>query len=113
MGILMRRLSPTAAVGLGLLSVVMVVFLLGPLGSSRPDGLTKVAQEEGFASAEEDHPLQDAPVAGYRVEGIRDERTSTGTAGAIGVVFTFVLGTVLLKVLRRPRRDEAIVEGDG
>ncbi|HEU4480697.1 MAG TPA: PDGLE domain-containing protein [Actinomycetota bacterium] len=106
----MPRVSPRTTL-LGSLVLAALVFLLGPLGSSQPDGLSKVAQEEGFAPSESEHALDDAPVAGYRVEGIRDGRTSRGAAGVVGVVVTFVLGTIVLKVARRRRPRPT--SGDG
>ena len=53
--------------------------------ASSPDGLEKVAEDQGFDRDEPDHALADGPLADYAVEGVDDERLSTGLAGLIGV----------------------------
>ena len=89
----------------GLLVALALAFFVSPEASSQPDGLSKVAIEEGFADTETDHALADIPTAGYAVEGIDDDRLSTGVAGLIGVAVTFAvaLGVIALARARRPR----------
>jgi hypothetical protein len=91
----------------GLLVALALAFFLSPEASSSPDGLNKVAIDEGFADAETDHALADAPTAGYGVEGVEDERLSTGLAGVIGVTVTFALAGGLLLLVRRAGRGSS------
>jgi PDGLE domain len=76
--------------------------------SSQPDGLERVAEDEGFVDTAREHGLADGPLADYGVEGVDDERTSVGLAGVAGVVATLAIGTGLFRLLRRPDRP-----GDG
>jgi cobalt/nickel transport protein len=85
----------------GLLLALLLAGAVSAYASSEPDGLNKVAEDKGFASAEREHALAGSPVAGYDVRGVDDDRVSTGLAGVIGVVVTFGLGTGLLVLVRR------------
>jgi cobalt/nickel transport protein len=95
----------------GLLLALALALFVSPFADSDPDGLTKVAEEEGFADAEQEHDLADSPVADYDVRGVDDDRVSTGAAGVIGVLVTFGVGVgafALLRTLRRaPQADDA------
>lgn len=97
-----------------LLVVVAVALSVGlaaavsPLASSHPDGLERVAVDEGFADRARVVRLQeDAPAAGYAVPGIGDERLAAGVAGAAGTLGVFAAGFGLAAVLRRRRRGSA------
>jgi len=57
--------------------------------SSSPDGLEKVAKDKGFLETARDHLAGDGPLAHYTIEGIDNERLSTGISGLIGVLVTF------------------------
>lgn len=65
----------------------------GWFADDAPDGLTRVARDEGFAVSEREHSLADSPVSGYRVDGIEDEDGATAVAGLAGILLTFLLGT--------------------
>jgi hypothetical protein len=80
------------------------LLLLSPLASSEPDGLEKVASENGFAESAEGHALQDGPLAGYSVKGINDERWSNALSGLIGMLITFGVGLAVFALLRATRR---------
>jgi cobalt/nickel transport protein len=92
----------TRWVALGVLVVALV--LAGGVSyyaSDRPDGLTKVSQDQGFADTEKDHGAQDGPLAGYEAKEVHDERLSGALAGIVGVVVVLALGTGLVHVVRR------------
>ena len=89
----------------GLLVALGIAFFVSPLASGDPDGLEKVAIEQGFDDTAEDHAMGDAALADYGVRGVDDERLSTGLAGVVGVVITFGVGMVVFGALRR--RGEA------
>lgn len=87
----------------GMLVALGLAFFVSPLASSSPDGLQKVAQDQGFISNAQDHPLGDGPLADYGVDGVEDERLATGLAGLIGVVITFGAGMILFGLIRLKR----------
>jgi cytochrome c peroxidase len=87
------------AVSVGLATAV------SPFASSSPDGLERVARDEGFLADGRAHPVQeDALAPGYAVPGIEDERLATGVAGFAGTLVTFAAGWALLALLGRSRR---------
>ena len=97
----MKRPS-TRAVGAAILLVTLVLAgFLSFYAASSPDGLTKVAQDEGFADTEEESAVADGPFAGYGASFVDDERLSGGLAGVVGVLVVLGLGTGLTLVLRR------------
>ena len=85
----------------GVAVALALAFFVSPLASDEPDGLQKVAIDEGFADQEATHALDDAPTAGYVVKGIDDDRLSTGVAGLLGVGATFALAGGLFLLVRR------------
>jgi cobalt/nickel transport system permease protein len=91
----------------GLLVGVGLALFVSPFASSQPDGLGKVAAEEGFGDAAENHDVADGPLADYGVEGVDDARVGTAMAGLIGMLVTFGVGLALFAVARalrgRPR----------
>lgn len=107
----MVRTRLAAFVAAGLLVALALAFFVSPEASSKPDGLNKVAIDEGFADQEEAHGLEDGPLAGYGVEGVDDDRLSTGLAGIAGVAVTFVVGGGLVLALRLVRRRSPAPEG--
>jgi hypothetical protein len=75
-----------------------------PFSSSAPDGLEKVAAEQGFSDRGRLAPVQQrAPVRGYAVPGVEDSRLATGLAGLAGVAGVFLLGAGLVAAIRKPR----------
>lgn len=84
---------------------VVLAAVVSFYASSSPDGLERVAADEGFLDTARDHDLGDGPLADYGVEGVDDERLSGGLAGVVGVVVTLALGAALFRLLRRPDGD--------
>jgi hypothetical protein len=83
---------------IGLL-VALGVALLSPLASPHPDGLERVAEDEGFLDQAQDAPYQVIP--DYAFPGIENEAVATIAAGLVGTAFLFGLGYGLAWVLRR------------
>jgi PDGLE domain len=106
----MTRMRLAAFVAAGLLLALALVFFVAPEASSRPDGLNKVAADQGFADSERPHRGDDSPLAGYGVRGVGSGRLSTGLSGAIGVgvVFTLAGGGVLLARRTRSQRSSGV-----
>ncbi|MFI0449565.1 PDGLE domain-containing protein [Actinomadura sp. 6N118] len=84
-----------------LLVAVIIAGFVSFYASASPDGLTKVAEDKGFASQEKDHQLKDSPFGDYGVKGVDNERLSGGLAGVIGVGLTLAVGGGLFWVVRR------------
>lgn len=97
----MRRSNIVLLAG-GLAAALLVVVLLAPNASSSPDGLERVAEDQGFAGEAVEAP--DGLLSGYAVAGVADERASTILAGAIGVAVVTAV-TLLAARLLRPRSD--------
>ena len=89
-------------VAAGLAAALLLVLVVAPMASPAPDGLEFVADDTGFAAAAEEHPVG-GPLADYGVAGIENERVGTVVAGAIGVGATFLIGFVLIALIRRRR----------
>ena len=83
------------------LAALLIALCLSPFASPLPDGLEAV-----LAHAQVLHeaaPLFVAPLADYQVAGVAAEALSTGLAGLIGVVLTFLVARVLAAPLTRTR----------
>lgn len=100
------RTGMTAIVVGGLIVALGLAFFVSPLASSSPDGLERVATDEGFIDTAEDHELADSPLADYGVEGVDDGSLSTGLSGIIGVAITFGLALVLFGIFHVRRRPD-------
>jgi len=87
----------------GLAVALALAFFLSPQASRQPDGLNRVAIDQGFSGEETGHRTEDSPLAGYGVDGVDDDRLSTGLSGIIGVTVTFAAAGGLFLVLRRRR----------
>jgi cobalt/nickel transport system permease protein len=103
-----RRLMPGRAatagfVAAGLLVAVGLVVFVAPLADSNPDGLERVAEDQGFAATAEDSATADSPLADYGVTGVTDERVGTIVAGVVGIILVFAVGVATLAMTRRKR----------
>jgi hypothetical protein len=84
----------------GLAISALVVVVLAPLASPDPDGLERVAEDQGFLWAARDALYSVIP--DYSVPGI-EGTPSNVLAGLIGVFVVFGLMVVLGRVLARRR----------
>jgi len=91
----------------GLAVAALLVLVVAPLASGQPDGLERVAIDQGFIDSAEDHPLAESPLADYGVSGIEDEATGTRLSGLIGVLITFGVGAAIVGVFVVIRRKNA------
>jgi PDGLE domain len=98
----MNRISIKLFAALALALAVGLAMGLSPYASASPDGLEKVADQQGFLDAGRLAAIQeDAPIPDYAFPGIADERIATGTAGFIGTLGVFLIAWILAAVLRR------------
>jgi hypothetical protein len=86
----------------GLAVALLVVIVLGPLASSAPDGLERVALDAGFAGQGQDATFELLP--GYTVPGLGDSDASLVVAGLVGVVVLFGSMWLLGRYLARRSR---------
>jgi hypothetical protein len=83
---------------IGLL-IALAVALLSPFASPHPDGLERVAEDEGFMEQAQDAPYRLIP--DYAFPGFKSEAGATRVAGLAGTAVLFGLGCTLAWVLRR------------
>jgi hypothetical protein len=95
----------------GLLVALALGVLASPFASTAPDGLERVAADQGFDAAAADHALGQSPVADYEVRGVADERVATGAAGLAGVLLTFGLGVGVFAGVRALRPSRPLPAG--
>ena len=89
---------------IGLFVSLVIAVFLSPLASSDPDGLEKVAEEQGFlehAEAEGVTVWESSPVPDYEAPGVKSNFMKTGLAGLIGVVIIFFTGIFFAKVISK------------
>ena len=86
-------------IGLAIAAVIVVV--LAPLASSDPDGLERVAGDQGFLGNALGALYELLP--NYTIPGL-DGNASTILAGLVGIVIVFLVMVGLGRVLARRRR---------
>ncbi|MGA5168882.1 MULTISPECIES: energy-coupling factor ABC transporter permease [Streptomyces] len=98
----------------GLATALVLAGVVSFYASASPDGLEKVAADQGIDKKAEEHAAADSPLADYGVSGLTDARLSGGLAGTIGVGGTVLVGTGVFWAVRRrdgARRGEGSGEG--
>ncbi|MFJ7155960.1 energy-coupling factor ABC transporter permease [Streptomyces sp. NPDC101118] len=91
----------------GLVTSLVLAGFVSYYASASPDGLEKVAADQGIDRKVEEHAAADSPLADYGVKAVSDARLSGGLAGVIGVGATVAFGTGVFWVVRRRRTAEA------
>jgi cobalt/nickel transport protein len=92
-------------IGLG---VALLMATVSPLASGSPDGLQKVAEQQGFANTATQSPFQ--VVAGYLFPGIQNETLSKMVAGWLGVLVVFGLVYGIGWLITRKKRSNQIID---
>jgi cobalt/nickel transport system permease protein len=90
----------------GLATSLVLAGVVSFYASADPDGLEKVAADNGIDEKAEEHAYADSPLADYGVKDVDDARLSGGLAGVIGVGVTVVAGTAVFWTVRRRRAHE-------
>jgi len=80
----------------GVCAAVALAWLVAPIASGDPDGLERVAIDQGFAPTATDDAANPSPLSGYGVTGIEDDTAATGVSGTIGIVAAFAAGAAVL-----------------
>ncbi|MFJ8646102.1 energy-coupling factor ABC transporter permease [Streptomyces sp. NPDC093546] len=104
--------STTKVWATGLVTALALAGVVSFYASASPDGLEKVAADQGIDQKVEDHAAKDSPLADYGVSGVTNARLSGGLAGTIGVGATVAVGTGVFWAVRR-RRAEATAPASG
>ncbi len=94
-----RGIPTRVVVVTGLLVALLLAGVVSYYAASAPDGLNRVAQDQGFAATEEQRN-DVTPLAGYETAGVEDGRLSGGLAGLTGCVVVLALAGGLTQVLR-------------
>jgi cobalt/nickel transport system permease protein len=97
----------------GLVTAVVLAGFVSFYASASPDGLEKVAADQGIDRTAREHANADSPLADYGVKDVADPRISGGLAGAIGVGATVVAGSGIFWAVRRGRRQGGDGDGSG
>lgn len=91
----------------GLLVALLLAGVVSYYASSSPDGLERVAEDQGFSKSAKKHPGADGPMADYSVKGVDDDRLAGGLAGVVGSLVVLVIaGGVAYAVRRRGGRSD-------
>ena len=106
-----RAVAIGGVVGAGLVLALVLAFFVSPFASSQPDGLNKVAVDNGFADHQQSNAAAGGPLAGYSTHGVTNQRVSKGLAGVIGVVVTFALGSAIFFGMKAWRRRTGVAPG--
>jgi cobalt/nickel transport protein len=85
----------------GLIIALFLAILLSSFASSWPDGLEKVAEDEGFIDLSEVEPSILSPIPDYAWPGIKNEKLATSVAGLVGTLVLCGLGLGLGYLLRK------------
>ncbi|MFE2937514.1 energy-coupling factor ABC transporter permease [Streptomyces sp. NPDC059255] len=91
----------------GLVTALVLAGFVSFYASADPDGLEKVAADQGIDKKTEQHHTADSPLADYGVKDISDARISGGLAGVIGVGATVAVGSGVFWAVRRRRTAAA------
>ncbi len=96
-----RPVAAGALVAAGLLLAAGLAAGIGPFADPDPDGLERVAIDQGFADSAVESPVSGSPLAGYRVPWLGDDRMSTAVAGLAGTLIAFGAGGLVVAARRR------------
>lgn len=101
----MKHMTDRRWIWLALGAALLVGGFLSGFASDSPDGLERVAEDQGFAEQAARRPLVSSPLANYLFPGIRSGRLATGLAGLAGTLLLFALGYGAARLLLRRGRD--------
>jgi len=85
----------------GMIASVVLASLVSFQSSPAPDGLERVAEDQGFAETGRDSATAGSPLADYAFGGEEDSRSSVATAGLAGVAITAAVAFGMFALLRQ------------
>ena len=92
-------------IGIGLLVSAFVAGVVSFYASSSPDGLERVAEDQGFLDQATAPVNGGLPTADYAIAGVENERLSVGLAGILGVLVMAVVAFGLFWFLARGKKS--------
>jgi cobalt/nickel transport protein len=88
----------------GLIIAVLLAAFLSRFASSSPDGLERVAADNGFLELSgKTQAVVSSPLSGYLWSGVKNSALAKSVAGLIGTLVVFGLGYGLASGLKRRR----------
>jgi len=84
----------------GLLVTAVVAVVVSQFAVDDPDGLERVATDEGFITSARDHALDHSVFADYATSGIDNANVSLAVAGLTGAALTLLIGYGLISATR-------------
>jgi hypothetical protein len=106
----MTRKGVWTLVFVGLVISLIIAGVVSYYADSNPDGLERVAEDQGFIEDAQDSANADIFAADYGIAGIEDERLSVGLAGVLGVVVMCVVAFGLFWLLGRGKKSDTRAE---
>ena len=92
-------LSSKVSLVYGFMALILAT-LVSPLASSHPDGLERAGEILGFISKGVQESIFISPLADYSVPHMVSGAMSTGTAGLIGTILSFILAAGFFLMIR-------------
>jgi cobalt/nickel transport protein len=87
----------------GLLIALFLVLAISPFASCWPDGLERVAKNNGFIELGEGVPVFSAPFPDYIWPGIKNEKSATSAAGVTGTILVFAVTYLSVLLIRKAK----------
>lgn len=97
------RVGARVFVFAGVLMAAFFAVVVSQFAASDPDGLEKVADDQGFLGSARDHAFGDSVFADYATRGIDNETVSLAVAGLAGVALTLLVGYGIASASRHLR----------
>ncbi len=88
----------------GVLVALVFAVVVSQFAFDGPDGLEKVAEDEGFVEQAQAHAITGSPFADYATRGLGNEQLSLAVAGLAGVAVTLLVGIGIASAGRRAGR---------
>ncbi len=98
-----RRVGRRTFVLGGLFVSLVFAAVVSQFAVDNPDGLEKVAIDEGFIDSGRDHALDSSIFSDYATSGVGNETLSLAVAGVSGVLITLLVGLGLISAARQGR----------
>ena len=87
------------------LLVALLLAIISPIASSFPDGLEKVAEDQGFLETAQESSFTIMP--DYSFPGIENEAVATIIAGILGTLLVFVAALGVAGLLKTQSKNGA------
>jgi len=101
----MTKKSIWTVIFVGLTISLIIAGVVSFYADSNPDGLERVAEDQGFIDNATDSANSDIFAADYGIAGVEDERLSVGLAGVLGVVVMVIVSFSLFWFLARGKKS--------